>query len=208
MKRLLSITLILLAVLSAVSCKKPEKRGPTEVDYGEVAYVLYSEGGPVTFEYLDCFKPTEMDEEQLVTYTPDGNGVLTFLVYDPSLDEISQSDPSYEKPNKNFAEISAMTDEEAENFIRVALGMVGSQGAEYTVDAFSFERGGDVLKLSMEATAVYGSTGEIQKLWMVKFVLADDHAYTLRAFAPASIVTKYGPAFRNVAFAGPETEEP
>lgn len=192
--------LITLALLAFVSCNK-EKPGPTEVDYGEVYYALFTDDHPVSFEYLSCFKESEMDEDQFITYTDDRKGVLTYQVYDPTLDEQYETSVSYEKPNKRYKDIAAFTDEEAEEYVKVALGMISSQSAEYSVDDFSFERKDGYIRLSIEATAEYKSTGELQKLWMVKIITSDDHVYTLQAFAPASIVTKYGPAFKNVSFA-------
>lgn len=196
MKRLLSAIVILLAAIFLVSCAKKDKKGPTEVDYGEVKYVLYDEGSRLSFEYLDCFRRTEMEEKNFITYTSDGKGVLTYQIYDPTV----KADAP-DKPKFSYAEILAFTDEQAESYMRVALGMTDVQNAEYTVDVFSFEKNDEDLRLYMEATAVYGSSGEIQKLWMLKVITDSDEVYTLQAFAPASIVTKYGPAFRNTAFA-------
>lgn len=189
-------------MLLLVSCQKKEKRGPTEVDYGEVKYVLYRDDGPLHFEYLDCFRETEMeDEDAFVTYTADRKGVLTYKVYDPDAEGANGDKPEYEAPSKRYADIAAFTREEAENYIRIALGMISSQGAEYTVDEFTVKTLDDgSISLFMDATASYDKTGEIQKLWMLKIVTPDERVYTLQAFAPASIVTKYGPAFRNAGF--------
>ncbi len=187
----------MLSLVLLVSCHK-EKKGPTEVDYGEVKYIAYSDENGLSFEYLDCFKETEMeDENAFITYTDDRLGVLSYKVFDPEEAE-SGNKPGYETPSKSYADIAAFTDEEAENYIRIALGMISSQGAEYTVNEFSFEKLEDgVLRLYMDATAEYAKTGEIQRLWMLKLIAPDDHVYTVQAFAPASIVTKYGPAFKN-----------
>lgn len=192
----------MLSLVLLVSCHK-EKRGPTEVDYGEVEYVVYKDDSPLSFEYLSCFKETEMeDEDAFVTYTSDRKGVMTYKAYDPAKDSANKNKPGYEIPSKRYAEIAAFTREEAENYIRIALGMISSQDAEYTVDEFVFETLEDgSVKLYMDATAEYEKTGEIQKLWMLKIVLPDDHVYTIQAFAPASIVTKYGPAFKNAVIA-------
>ena len=200
MKRLVSITLIVFALALLVSCHK-EKKGLTVVDYGEVSYVLYEDGTPLSFEYLDCFKKTEMEElDDFITYTDDRLGVLTYKVYDPTAEDHDNSS-QYDAPSKNYAEISAFTDEEAENYLRIALGMISSQGAEYTVEAFTFEKLADgSIRLYMDAKAVYERTGEIQKLWMLRIITPDDRVYTLQAFAPASVEDKYGPAFRNARF--------
>ncbi len=187
--------LILLAAVMCVSCGNKNKKGPTDVDYGEVRYVLYDDGSRMSFEYLDCFKRTEMEEKNFITYTADRKGVLTYQIYDPTAKE-----DSLDKPKYGYADISAFTDEQAESYMRVALGMTDIQNAEYTIDSFTIDRMDEEIRLYMEATAVYGSTGEIQKLWMVRIITSNDEVYTLQAFAPASIVTKYGPAFRNISF--------
>ena len=201
MKRLVSIILILLFSLSLVSCNK-QKKGPTEVDYGEVYYALYKDEEGLTFEYLSCFKKTEMEEDDFVTYTDDKLGVLTYQVYSPDNEQEHNDTLGYDKPSRSYAEIAAFTDEEAESYMRLALGMVSSQGAKYTVDDFAFEKLENEVRLRMEVTAEYERSGEIQKLWMFKVVKSDERVYTLHAFAPASIVTKYGPAYRNVVVAG------
>ncbi|MBO4383965.1 MAG: hypothetical protein J5854_00915 [Clostridia bacterium] len=193
MKRLLSAVCILLAVTVFLSCAG--KKGPTEVDYGEVKYVLYDDGSRLSFEYLDCFRKTEMEEKNFITYTADGRGVLTYQIYDPGVKEDAPDKPKY-----SYAEICAFTDDQAESYMRLALGMTDVQGAEYTVDSFSFDRMDGDIRLYMEATAVYKASGEVQKLWMIKVITDEDAVYTLQAFAPASIVKKYGPAFRNVSF--------
>ena len=202
MKRLISLSLAALALLLMASCRDREKKGPTEVDYGNAAYVHYSDDTPLSFDYLDCFKRTEMeDEESFITYTDDRLGVLTYQVYDPTDTSSYAAQQGYNRPGRTYSEILDLTEEEAQNYLKVALGMVGSQDAEYTIDGFAFEKAEGVIRLSMEATAEYGRTGEIQKLWMVKIITSDEYVYTVHAFAPASIVAKYGPAFKNVEFA-------
>lgn len=196
MKRLLCAITILLAAIICVSCVKDKKNGPTEVDYGEVKYVLYDDGSRLSFEYLDCFKRTEMEEESFISYTDDRKGVLTYRIYDPTVKENAPDKPKY-----SYAEISSFTDDRAKDYMRVSLGMTDGQDAVYTVDAFSFERLEGELRLYMEATAEYKSSGEVQKLWMLKVITSSDEVYTIEAFAPNSIVTKYGPAFKNVSFA-------
>ena len=194
MKRLVSIIIVLLLLSALAACGKNGKKGPTEVDYGEVYYALYEDEKGLSFEYLSCFKRTEMEEDDFVTYTDDKLGVLTYQFYDPT-DETKAVD----MPNRNYSQIAAFTDEEAQNYMRTALGMISSQGAKYTVDDFRFEKIEGEVRLYLEATAEYERTGEIQKLWMFKVVKADESVFTLHAFAPASILTKYGPAFRNVS---------
>ena len=208
MKKLISITLCVLMLASAfafIGCGKPDytPEGPTEVDYGEVKYIPYDDGTAVKFEYLDCFKrPIEDEEDEKASFvanTEDDKGVLAYEFFD-SFKDYENTQEYYKVPSRKYAEIAAYSEEEAKDYMKVALGMVESQGAEYVTDDFKFEKFDNYLMLSMEATATYSVTGEVQKMWLVKYVVENERVYTINAFVPASCVTKYGPVFRNVEF--------
>ncbi len=185
-------------------CKKEEyvPEGPTDVDYGEVAYKAYNDGTAVTFDYLDCFT-TSVDEEDrndsFVANTPDDKGVLSYEFFDSFID-YEHSSAYYKIPSRKYAEIAAYSDEEALDYMKIIMGMVSSQNAEYTIESHKFEVREHYVYLSLEATATYKVTGEIQKLWLEKFVVENERVYTVQAFVPASCLTKYGPVFKNVVF--------
>ncbi|MBO6060627.1 MAG: hypothetical protein J6P98_00730 [Clostridia bacterium] len=204
MKKFLVMALAALIALGAlaVGCsKEPEyvPEGPTEVDYGTVSYIPFEDGGALTFDYLDCFTAAGEDQENFVGSTPDQKGVIAFEFFD-SFKDYEHTTEYYRVPSRKYAEILAMTDEEAQNYMRIALGMVESQGAKYEIEAFSFEKFDHYLRLYIEATGEYETTGEVQKLWLEKYVVDNERVYTVQAFVPASCVTKYGPVFKNVAF--------
>ena len=205
MKRIISL---LLAVLSAASvvmfagCKKepdyvPE--GPTDVDYGEVGYKTYEDDTALGFDYLDCFVRSSVEEESFVANTEDDKGVLSYEFFD-SFKDYEHTNEYYKVPSRKYTEIAAYSDEEARDYLQIALGMVSSQGAEYTVDAFAFDKEEHYVRLYLEVTAKYAVTGEIQKMWIEKYVVDNERVYTIQAFVPASCVTKYGPVFKNVVF--------
>ncbi len=204
MKKLISLILCL-AVLAAVpfmtGCgeKKYAPEGPTDVNYGEVSYVPYDDGTAVTFSYLDCFVRSSEEEEAFVANTADDKGVLTYEFYDSFID-YENSTAYYKVPTRKYAEIAAYTDEEALEYLKIALGMVDSQNAEYTVDDFKFEKFDNYVCLSISSTAEYKKTGEIEKTWLVKYVVENERVYTVQGFAPLSCETKYGPVFKDVAF--------
>ena len=205
MKKLVcfALSIILLASLCALAgCKKePEyvPEGPTDVDYGEVKYVAYEDGSALSFQYLDCFARSSDVEDSFVANTPDDKGVLSYEFFD-SYKDYEHTNEYYKVPSRKYAEIAAYSDEEAQNYMRIALGMVSSQGAEYTVDDFKFEKEEHYLRLYMEVTAEYSVTGEVQKMWIEKYVVDNERVYTVNAFVPASCLTKYGPVFKDVAF--------
>ena len=205
MKKLITITLCILmaaAVLCFAGCKKePEyvPEGPTEVDYGEVEYTHYEDDTAVQFDYLDCFERSSDEDESFVANTKDDKGVLSYEFFD-SYKDYEHTVEYYKVPTRKYAEIAAYSDEEAQNYMEISLGMVESQGAEYTIDDFKFEKSENYLYLCLEATAEYKTTGEIQKMWLVKYVIENERVYTIQAFVPASCVTKYGPVFKNVEF--------
>ena len=204
MKKLVSLMLIAafaLGLLCLAGCKKDKyvPEGPTDVDYGEVKYVHYEDGTAVSFDYLNCFVRSSDVEDSFVANTSDDKGVLSYEFFD-SFRDYESTNEYYKVPSRKYAEIAAYTDEEAENYLKIALGMVSSQGAEYVVDDFKFEKNDGYLYLMLEATAEYAKTGEIQKLWIVKYVVENERVYTIQAFAPKSLDTKYGPAFKGVEF--------
>lgn len=207
MKKLLTITLCIAILISAAvfgGCKKDEyvPEGPTDVNYGEVSYISYDDGTAVTFEYLDCFAPAVEEEEEnasFVANTPDKKGVLSYEFFDSYID-YENSTEYYKVPSRKYAEIAAYTDEQALDYMKIIMGMVSSQGAEYTIESHKFEVHENYVYMSLEATATYERTGEIQKLWLEKFVCENERVYTVQAFAPASCLTKYGPVFKNVVF--------
>ena len=204
MKKLVSLLLAAAFALSLgalAGCKKDNyvPEGPTDVDYGDAKYVRYDDGTALSFEYLDCFTRTSDEEESFVANTSDDKSVLSYEFFD-SFKDYESTNEYYKVPSRKYAEIAAYTDEEAQNYLRIALGMVSSQGAEYTVDDFKFEKNDGYLYLMLEATAEYAATGEIQKLWIVKYVVENERVYTIQAFAPKSLDAKYGPAFRGVEF--------
>lgn len=206
MKKLITITLcmILLACAAFTGCKKEEyvPEGPTEVNYGEVSYKSYNDGTALTFDYLDCFAPAvEADEESasFVANTPDDKGVLSYEFFD-SFKDYERTNEYYKVPSRKYAEIAAYSEEEALDYMKIIMGMVSAQGAEYTVESHKFEVHENFVYLSLEATATYERTGEIQKLWLEKYVVENERVYTVQAFVPASCLTKYGPVFKNVVF--------
>ena len=205
MKKLVcfALSIILLASICAfMGCgKEPEyvPEGPTEVDYGEVEYVAYEDGTALSFNYLDCFVRSSDEEDSFVANTSDDKGVLSYEFFD-SYKDYESTNEYYKVPSRKYAEIAAYSDEEAQNYMRIALGMVSSQGAEYTVDDFKFEKEEHYLRLYMEVTAEYSVTGEVQKMWIEKYVVDNERVYTVNAFVPASCVTKYGPVFKDVVF--------
>ncbi|MBO4563565.1 MAG: hypothetical protein J5772_08135 [Clostridia bacterium] len=204
MKKLLTLTLCLLFVLTALftaGCKEKEyvPEGPTDVNYGEVAYTAYEDGTALTFDYLDCFVRTSDEDTSFVANTPDEKGVLSYIFFD-SFRDYEKTYETYLIPTRKYAEIAAYSEEEAKNYLEIALGMVASQGAKYTTDDFKLEKYDNYVYLFMEVTAEYEKTGEIQKMWIAKYVVENERVYTLQAFVPASCVTKYGPVFKNVAF--------
>ncbi len=206
MKRFFAISLLLLTAVCFMfaGCGNGSQyvpEGPTDVNYGNVSYIPFEDGGALKFSYLDCFTAPEQEEEEdnFVGSTPDKKGVLAFEFYD-SFKDYENSTQYYKIPSRKYAEILAYTDEEAADYLKVALGMVESQGAVYTVDDFKFEKFDHYIRLYMEATGEYAATGEIQKLWIEKYVVDNERVYTIHAFAPASCLTKYGPAFKDTAF--------
>ena len=204
MKKLVSLMLIAafaLGLLCLAGCKKDKyvPEGPTDVNYGEVKYVHFEDGTAVSFDYLNCFVRSSDVEDSFVANTSDDKGVLSYEFFD-SFRDYESTNEYYKVPSRKYAEIAAYTDEEAENYLKIALGMVSSQGAEYVVDDFKFEKNDGYLYLMLEATAEYAKTGEIQKLWIVKYVIENERVYTIQAFAPKSLDTKYGPAFKGVEF--------
>ena len=200
---LLAMAVLLLASAAFGCASEPEYQpeGPTDVDYGEVHYVPYDDGTALTFQYLDCFKRPEDDEDQtiFIANTSDDKGVLSYEFYDSFFD-YEHSDRYYMVPSRKYADIDAFTDEEALDYLKIALGMVDAQNADYTVDDHKFEKNDHYILLSIEATAEYRTTGEIQKMWLVKYVVDNERVYTVQAFVPASCVTKYGPVFKDVSF--------
>ena len=204
MKKLVSLMLIAafaLGLLCLAGCKKDKyvPEGPTDVDYGEAKYVHFEDGTAVSFDYLNCFVRSSDVEDSFVANTSDDKCVLSYEFFD-SFRDYESTNEYYKVPSRKYAEIAAYTDEEAENYLKIALGMVSSQGAEYVVDDFKFEKNDGYLYLMLEATAEYAKTGEIQKLWIVKYVIENERVYTIQAFAPKSLDTKYGPAFKGVEF--------
>lgn len=205
MKKIISLLLcaaLLISALALAGCsKEPEyvPEGPTEVDYGEVGYTAYEDGSALAFSYLDCFGRSSEEEESFVANTEDDKGVLSYEFFD-SYKDYEHTNEYYKVPSRKYAEIAAYSDEEALDYMKIALGMISSQGAEYTVDSFSFEKEEHYVRLYLEATAEYAVTGEIQKLWMEKYVVDNERVYTIQAFVPASCVTKYGPVFKDVVF--------
>ena len=204
MKKLVSVLLAAAMVLSLAAlagCHKDDyvPEGGTDVDYGEVKYVRYDDGSALTFDYLDCFSRSSDEEESFVANTEDDKSVLSYEFFD-SYKDYEHTTEYYKVPSRKYAEIAAYSDEEALDYMKIALGMVSSQGAEYTVDGFKFEKNEGYLMLSLEVTAKYQKTGEIQKLWIVKYVVENERVYTIQAFAPKSLDTKYGPAFKGVEF--------
>lgn len=204
MKKPISILLIVLIAASALfmpGCKKDQyvPEGPTDVNYGEVAYADYNDGTALTFKYLDCFSRSSDEDVSFVAKTVDTKGVLSYEYFD-SFKDYEATNESYKVPSRKYAEIVGYTDEQALDYAKIALGMVSSQGAEYTVDSFAFDKMDHYLRIYLEATAEYSVTGEIQKLCLEKYVVDNDRVYTLQAFAPKSCVTKYGPIFTEVVF--------
>lgn len=204
MKKFFTLGLLLLIAAAAVmtGCnKEPDyvPEGPTDVDYGEVAYIPFEDGGALKFDYLDCFTAAGLDQENFVGSTPDQKGVLAFEFFD-SFKDYEHTTEYYRVPSRKYAEIREYTDAQAQEYLEIALGMVESQGAEYTVDGFAFEKFDNYLRLYLEATGTYAKTGEVQKLWIEKYVVENERVYTVQAFVPASCVTKYGPVFKNVVF--------
>ena len=125
--------------------------------------------------------------------------MLAYEYFD-SFRDYTKTHEEYLIPSRSYAEIAAYSEEEARNYLEIALGMVSSQGAEYTIDDFKLEKYDDHVYLYMEVTAEYEKTGEIQKMWIAKYVVENERVYTLHAFVPASCVMKYGPVFKNVEF--------
>lgn len=208
MKKLFCLTLCALMLVSLMmlcGCGKepePVPAGPTEVDYGEVDYIRYEDGSALAFDYLDCFTGPEDDEDEqliFVVSTEDDKGVLSYEFFD-SFKDYEKIGLSYMIPTRKYAEIRAYSEDEAKDYMKIALGMVDSQNAEYSIDGFKFEKYDNYVYLSMEVTAEYRASGEIQKLWLEKYVVENERVYTLQAFVPASCMTKYGPVFKNVEF--------
>jgi hypothetical protein len=203
MKKLIPILLIVLlaaAALVSSGCKeKYVPEGPSDVNYGEVAYADYDDGTALTFKYLDCFRRSSDEDVSFVAKTADTKGVLSYEFFDSTKD-YEQTNESYKVPSRKYAEIVGYTDEQALDYAKIALGMVSTQNAEYTVDSFSFDKQEHYVRIYLEATAEYSVTGEIQKLCLEKYVAENDCVYTLQGFVPKSCVTKYGPMFKDVVF--------
>ena len=209
MKKIISAimcVLLLASVLAFAACGKEDDvyvpDGPTDVDYGSVEYVDYNDGTAVTFRYLDCFAASLDDEDRqdtAVFNTDDDKGVLSYEFFD-SFKDYENSDRFYMVPSRKYAEIRAFSDDEAKDYLEVALGLVESQNVEFKTDEFKFEKNDNYVCLYMEVTAEYKVTGEIQKMWISKYVVENERVYTLHAFVPASCVTKYGPVFKDVSF--------
>ena len=203
MKKIFSILLcavMLTSVLALSACgKKVEPHGPTEVNYGEVAYTAFNDGTAVTFNYLDCFVRSSEEDEPFVANTEDDRGVLSYEFYDSFID-LENTQEYYKIPSRKYAEIAAYSDEEALSYMKIAIGMVESQRAKYTVDDFKFEKEENYLRLYIEATAEYETTGEIEKSCLVKYVVNNERVYTVQASAPISCFEKYGPVFKDVEF--------
>ncbi len=205
MKKLVLFALTALLLISALAGCGHENEyvpeGPTQVDYGEVSYVPYDDGSALKFNYLDCFVSSSEDEEQLifVANTEDDKGVLTYEFFD-SFRDYEHNGYYYMIPSRKYAEIASFSEEQAREYMKIALGMVDAQNADYTIDDFKYEKNEHYVCLSIEATAEYRVSGEIQKMWLVKYVVDNERVYTLHAFVPASCVTKYGPVFKDVEF--------
>ncbi|MCR5808197.1 MAG: hypothetical protein K6G56_01395 [Clostridiales bacterium] len=199
MKKTISLLLlVLLAVSLFAGCKKdpyvPE--GPTIVDYGEVEYVPYSDETALSFSYLDCFARATEDGP-FVANTPDKKGVLTYDFYD-SFKEYEGTQQYYQIPSRTFAEIAAFSDSEAYEYLEAALGMVEAMNADYHVDDFIFEKDDKLITLGMEVTATYRTTGEIQKMFIRKFIVENERVYTVQYVVPASCIEKYGPCVKGM----------
>ena len=205
MKKLILFAVSALLLVTALAGCTPEEEyvpeGPTQVDYGEVSYVPYDDGTALKFNYLDCFRRDSEDEDQLifVANTEDDKGVLSYEFFD-SFQDYEHTDRYYMVPSKKYAEIAAFTEDEARDYLKISLGMVDAQNAEYTIDGFKYEKNEHYVHLYMEATAEYSVTGEIQKMWLEKYVVDNERVYTLHAFVPASCVEKYGPVFKDAEF--------
>ncbi len=203
MKRIISFSLCLLFLLSAAvlsGCEKEKEyvpEGPTDVDYGEVAYLDFDDGTALKFKYLDCFKKSE-DETAFVSKTPDSKGVLSYDFFE-SYKDYEAINETYRIPTRKYAEIASYTEDEARDYMEICLGL-SVQDAKVTVDSFNFEKFDNYVVLSLEETAEYNTTGEIQKNWIVKYVVENERVYTIQAFAPASLQEKYGAAFKDVVF--------
>ncbi|MBR0135173.1 MAG: hypothetical protein IJM18_03150 [Clostridia bacterium] len=198
MKKTISILLCMMFILSAgalAGCKK--KPGPSVVNYGDVKYVEYNDGSAVTFQYLSCYGFASDEGMAFVANTPDDKGVLSYEFYDSFKDYSAES---YRIPSRKYSEIAAYSDEEAQDYLKIALGLVDSQNIEYTIDRYEFEKAEKHVRLYMEVTAEYRSSGEIQKMWIEKYVINNERVYTINAFIPIDAVNKYGPAFKDVTF--------
>ena len=204
MKKLIILTLCVLLISASLfaGCRKePEHvpEGPTIVDYGDVAYTEYKDANALSFSYLDCFKRISEEGQSFVANTSDGLGVLIYEFFD-SFKDYENTDEYYKVPEKKYADIAAFSNDEAMEFMKLSAGMVSAQGAEYSIENFRFDKLDNYIRLSIEATATYEATGEVQNIKMVKYVVSNERVYTVQAFVPASCIEKYGPVIKTVNF--------
>ena len=199
MKRFISIMLVLVLCGSFTmlfACKKDTApRGPTDVDYGTVKYIDYTGEPNFTFKYLDCFVRSSDEGDTFVGKTKDDNGVLMF-----EIGTLSESRP--------YDAIKEYNQEQVQNMLMIALGLVESQGAEREVTALTFTPSDDHIFMEMSVTSTFKQSGEIQGDYILKYILADGTVYTLHAFVPISSTEKYGVPFKDAMYTGGQGSTP
>ncbi len=199
MKKIVSFILVAALAVGALALAgcKDKVPGPTEVDYGSAKYIEYTLDPDFTFWYLDCFTQSSDEGDTFVANTDDNNGVLMFEV--GTLDE-----------SRPYANVAAYTDDEAKAMLRIALGLVSSQNADYEYKDFEFTVG-EYIHMYMYVVATYHESGEIQSIYIEKFILPNSTVYTLHSFIPSSAIEKYGVPFKDAALTASVpvvTEEP